>query len=463
MFSLPTLGSNIIHSLNGSINAVWVGRLLGETALTATANASLLLFFLLSGVFGFGMAATILVGHGFGRQDYVMARRAVGSASGLFAVIGTLIAAAGWWYAPELLRAMQTPPAALDMAIDYLRIIFLSLPALYFLIFLTMALRGAGDARTPFLFIGLSAVIDVGLNPVLILGLGPFPAMGIVGSGWAMLTAQMVSLIGMLIYIYAKDLPLRLRGAEFRYLLPDAAMLKAILLKGIPMGMQMAVISVSALVMITFVNAYGVTTAAAYGVVAQLWNYIQMPAMAIGAAVSAMAAQNVGAGLWHRVGRITVSAAAINVVMTGVMVVLLLAFGRPVAMLFLKGDSAAVEIVQHINLVAAWGFVLFGITLVIFGTVRATGAVYGPLAVLFVSMVPVRLGFVYALEGRMGAEAIWWSFPIGSIAALALAFAYYRSGGWRKASMLDDKPDPSECEDQALLPAEGAGQPPQPI
>ena len=66
LFALPVLGSNVLQSLNGSINAVWVGRFLGESALTATSNANLVLFLLLGTVFGIGMAATILVAQSVG-------------------------------------------------------------------------------------------------------------------------------------------------------------------------------------------------------------------------------------------------------------------------------------------------------------------------------------------------------------------------------------------------------------
>lgn len=66
LFALPILGGNVLQSLNGSVNAVWVGRFLGEEALTGVANANNILFFLLGAVFGVGMAATILVGQPWG-------------------------------------------------------------------------------------------------------------------------------------------------------------------------------------------------------------------------------------------------------------------------------------------------------------------------------------------------------------------------------------------------------------
>ena len=68
-FALPTLGSNILQSLNGSINTIWVGRFLGESAVSATANANTIMFLMFAAVFGFGMAATILIGQSMGRRD----------------------------------------------------------------------------------------------------------------------------------------------------------------------------------------------------------------------------------------------------------------------------------------------------------------------------------------------------------------------------------------------------------
>ena len=166
-----------------------------------------------------------------------------------------------------------------------------------------MALRGSGDAMTPLWFMILAVLLDSGLNPVFILGLGPAPRLGIAGAATATVIANFISLAALLAYVYRRDLPLRLRGAELRYLIPDRALLGTIVRKGLPMGLQMIVISASALALIGLVNREGVETTAAFGVAMQLWTYLQMPAMALGAAVSAMVAQNIGAGRWDRVER----------------------------------------------------------------------------------------------------------------------------------------------------------------
>ena len=452
-FALPVLGANVLQSLNGSINAIWVGRFLGESALTATSNANLVLFLILGTVFGIGMAATILVAQSVGARDLAEARRIVGTSATFFLGISILFAICGWVWVDAILDLLGTPSDALPLARSYLRIIFLAVPVMNLLAFVMTVLRGAGDSRTPFFFMALAVFLDVVLNPLLIGGIGPFPELGIAGSAASTLIGQTVSAIAILIILYARRHPLRLAGADLMLLRPDPAVLRVVIFKGIPMGLQVIVISAAALTVMGLVNTYGSQVAAAYGIAAQLWTYVQMPALAVGAAVSSMAAQNVGAGKWDRIGKITASGIGFNLVLTGVLVAALYLFDRPVLGLFLTGDSAAIDIAIHINTVASWSFILFGITIVLFATVRATGAVMPPLIILIVSVLIVRTTFAYAFRNVIGEDALWWSFPAGSITSLILAAVYYRFGRWRTLHMIEDRPA------AGLAPDTGFGMP----
>ena len=457
-FALPTLASSILQSLNGTINAIWVGRFLGEGALAATSNANMVMFLLTAFVFGFGMAATILVGQAWGRKDVDQARRVFGTAGGSFLLVTIAIAIAGYYLSPAILHLLGTPGPAEPLALAYLRVIFLAMPALLLLTLAMMALRGAGDSMTPLFFMIVAVVLDSGLNPVFIRGLGPAPRMGIAGSATATLIANYAALIGLIAYIYIKDLPLRLRGPELRYLWCDLKIMKTIVVKGFPMGLQMIIISLSALALIGLVNHQGVDTTAAFGVALQLWTYVQMPAMALGAAVSAMAAQNIGAGLWDRVGRITRVGIIQALVITAAMIVALTLADRAVLSLFMGSDSPALPIARHIHLVATWNFLLFGVMMVLFGTVRANGAVWIPMIVLAVGLIPVRFGYIFATYHWLGADAIWTSFPVTSFINLALAVAFYLHGGWKKARMsVGDRPDSDECTEEALATREPGG------
>jgi putative MATE family efflux protein len=455
-FALPTLVSSILQSLNGTINAIWVGRFLGEKALAATSNANMVMFLVMSFVFGFGMAASILVGQAFGRREIDSARRTVGTAVGFLLIGSILLSLAGWIFAPALLQLLGTPADAAPLALAYLRVIFLGMPPIMLSVLLGMAMRGSGDAITPLLGMILAVVLDSSLNPVFILGLGPAPRMGIAGSATATLIANSVSFVAFGIFIYARDLPLRLRARELRYFLPNPQILKTVIAKGLPMGIQMIIISVSALALIGLVNREGVDTTAAFGVALQLWTYVQMPAMALGAAVSAMAAQNIGAAKWDRVSTITRVGILQALAITGALIIALTLADRSVLSLFLGGGSPALPIARHVHLLATWNFLLFGVMMVLFGTVRANGAVWVPLIMLTIGLIPVRFGYIFATYHWLGADAIWTSFPVTSFVNLALAAAYYLHGGWRRARMMN-QPSSDECIEEAQATREPGG------
>src|SRR5689334_4859662 len=138
-FSLPVLGTSVLQSLNGAINSIWVGRLLGADALAATTNATLVPLILLGVMFGIGMASTILVGQAVGAKDLPRAKKVVGTTVIFILALSITMAGFGYATAPQLLHWMGTPGEALPLAEDYLRVVFLSIPFLYFFAFMVMA------------------------------------------------------------------------------------------------------------------------------------------------------------------------------------------------------------------------------------------------------------------------------------------------------------------------------------
>ena len=454
-FALPVLGSNILQSLNGSANAFWVSRVLGEAGLTATNNANQIFFMMLGAAFGVTMAANIMIGQATGARDEALAKKVVGTSTTFFVAISLLIGVAGGALTPHILDAMKTPPPARLDAIAYLRVIFAAMPFMYFFNFVMMAQRGTGDSRTPFYFALLQVGLDIVLNPLLIMGIGPFPKLGIAGSATSTLVSQTFTLAVMLVHLYRQRSILVVRPAEWRLLIPDLKIIATLVTKGTPMAFQMMVISLAAVTMLSFVNRYGVHTSAAYGAASQLWTYVQMPAMALGAAVSSMAAQNVGAGRMDRVERVARTGALFAIVFTGVPILVLQATDPWVLQAFLKSASASLPIAVHINRIVLWGFIPFGVAFIFSGIVRATGAVWPPLAAMIVSLWGVRIPLVLWAEPHLGADAIWFAFPAGSMTTLLLAGGYYfwnGWGGWRRARMLDVVPS-------ADAPDTGLGQP----
>ncbi len=432
LFSIPTLIANFLQTLNGSINAVWVGRLLGESALAATANANVVMFLMFAAVYGFGMATTVRIGHHFGARDLPAARRTFGAGLGFCALISLFTGLCGWFLSPQLLAVLATPQASIAEADAYLRVIFITTPFAAISMMLSLGLRGAGDSRTPLRAMILTVVLDILFNPVLILGLGPIPALGIAGSALSTAAANIAGVLMMVYRLYQADLPLRLRGAELGYLAPNMAELRYIVGKGLPMGAQMLLISTASMVLIGLVNREGLDTTAAYGASLQLWNYLQMPAFAISSAVSAMVAQAIGAGKHERVEQTNRAGIACNLAITLTLAALIVLFDRPLLALFLGSDSAAMPIAMHIQLICTWSFALSGVMMIFGSTMRAYGAVILPLIIMGISFYPVRLGFYFIAYRFIGSEALWWTYPFSSAVAMTLMWLGYSRGSWRK-------------------------------
>lgn len=425
-FALPALLVNILQSLNGTINAVFVGRLLGETALAATSNANMIMFVVFATLFGFAMSTTILIGQAVGRADVGDVRRITGAAFGLFAAAGIVVGATGWLLAPSILRVMATPDAVFPQALTYLRTTLFGLPVTFIIMLLPSALRGVGDAVTPLWNTVLNVALSAALNPLLI---GEF---GIAGSALANILAGAISGAFLIYTIYARDLPIRLRGRELRLIFARGADIATLMRLGLPMGLTMIIMSVSALVMIALINRDGLETVAAFGVVNQLWAFLQMPAVAVSSAVSAMAAQNIGANRWDRIDRITIAGIWINVIMTAVLTAALTIWARPIFGLFFPPGSPSVDIAIHINLVVGWTFVLMGIYTVATSVVRANGEMIAPLIILIISAVVLRFAIGFALHPVMGSEAVWLSFIANAVVGMVLSLIYYKKGNWRE-------------------------------
>lgn len=436
LFSLPLMGTNALQSLSMTVNAIWVSQILGPAALTATVNAQILMMMLMGAVFGVGMAANIVLAQAFGAGDESAIKRVVGTSMSFFVASSVVLGVVGVLLAPTILDAMRTPGDARAQAIIYLRFTCLSMPLVFTFMFLQMLMRATGEARTPFIFSLVSIVLGFIFTPLLMTGWMGTPRLGIAGAVIAAICAQAIALSLMLRQIYRDDSPVALKGSELRYLRIDWSILKVLVLRGLPMGLQMFVISGASIVVLWLVNGYGSNVAAGYGAATQLWSYIQMPAMALGASVSSMAAQNVGAGRWDRVNKLAGTATLIAVAVTGAIVLLLYALGDLPLRLFLAPGSEALRTAAEINHYVLWGWIPFAVTFVLFGIVRANGAIIPPTIILCLSLWIIRVPFAYFLQPTWGQEAIWWSFPLGTIVSTAGAYAYYRWGKWRENQLM---------------------------
>ncbi|KQP02992.1 MATE family efflux transporter [Pseudorhodoferax sp. Leaf265] len=436
-FALPLLATNLLHAATGTWAAVWVGQLLGASALPAVATAAVLLFMLMGAVMGMGTAAGVAIGQSLGAGDLHAVKRVAGCALAFVTGFSLIVAAAGWVLAPLLIDALGTPAEVRTYAVVHLRFTCLSMPAIFVYLVLVMMLRGSGDARTPFRFtlvwIGLSLL----LVPVLL------RAFGIAGVGLANLLSAGTALAALLRTIYRRRLPIALHGDDIRHLRPERALLLLMLRRGVPMALESIVTQGAYFALLGLVNRYGAATAAAYAGAAQLWTYVQVPGNALAASMSAMAAMNIGAGRWPRVEQIALRGCLASLAVSTTATLLIYALGAafddlPLRLFIRDGDADGEVLAQarRINFIALWGWIALSITMGLFAVVRANGAMLAPTLVFVVTMWLFRVPFAVWLEPWLGSAAIWWSFPFGSITSALLAWAYFRWGGWRRRPLM---------------------------
>lgn len=430
-FAFPVFCTNVLQSLNGSVNAFWVGRYLGETALSAVINANSVML-LMSGVsLGIASAATILVGQCIGAGNIPQAKRVASTGAIFFFVLSIVMSGVGVVLAEPILRAMHTTPTALPLAVAYIKVLFIASPSMYMYAFVMSLLVGSGDSKTPLRFMMLFVGIGTILDPLFMFGLGPIPGAGVAGSALASLVAQTISLVALVSYLYRRGYQLCLYRQDLAPLRMDHSIVGTLLRKGIPIGAQVLVFALSSMPMIVLVNRFGDAATAAFGASTQLWIYIQMPGIAISIAVSAMTAQNVGIQSWDRVRLVARIGVLYGVLLTSAFIALVYACDGYAYRLFLPEGSEAIPIASHINRIVLWSLVLFNISVVGFGVIRGYGAVIAPLVVYGISLIVVRFSVATSLINMWQADALWWSFPISHAVAFILAALYYRYGNWR--------------------------------
>jgi putative MATE family efflux protein len=410
---------------------MWVGRELGDVSLAALSNGNLLWILLLVAAFGVSMAGTVRIARSLGEGDIQGAKAAVGAMMSASAAISLLCVLPMIFCARSLLECLGTPAAALPQAVEYLRILLLSVLPIYLNVAVVATLQAAGDSKTGFYFGVMSVVVDAALNPVLIIGISPFPALGIAGSAFATLASQAILLAALLVRVYKTDHPLRLLGGELSLLRIDWTRALGLLRDAGPMAIQVLWASIEQMLMISLVNRFGADVTAAYGVVVQLWNLIIMPAAALGVAITAIVAQNIGAKRWERVRRVTKLGLAYGVLATALLVSLTEMLDMHICRVFLPTESPSLIFAEEINREATWSLIPLGGYIVWVGVLRATGAVWAPL-VISAGVLAARFPITLALLGRWHMQAIWWSFPASAAATCMLAASHVLGRGARQ-------------------------------
>ncbi len=424
IFLIPLMLSNILQSISATVNSIFIGRVIGVSALAAISAFFPLLFCMISFFVGLASGSTVLIGQAFGAGNARRLKQVAGTTLGLSVLVGAVVGVAGALAVHPLLAAIGTPPDIIATSESYARIVFLSLPLLFGYLVYTTFLRGTGDAQTPFYFLLLSAAINIVATPAFLFGWFHLPRLGVNSAAAATIVANACSFAAFVLYLRQTKNPLKFDREMAADLWLDWPTVKTIVRIGIPTGVQLIMVSLSEVAVISFVNRFGSDATAAYGAVNQIVSYVQFPAISIGIASSIFGAQSIGAGRLDRLGAITRSGVALNYAIGGTLIAICYAFSWPLLGLFLT-NAHTLAIARELLMITLWSYLIFGNNAVLSGVMRSSGTVLWPTLLAVTSIWAVEVPAAYLLMHRVGLDGIWIAYPIAFVANLCFQSTYY--------------------------------------
>ncbi|WP_431112314.1 MATE family efflux transporter [Variovorax paradoxus] len=432
-FLAPMLLSNILQSLSGTINNIYIGQMIGVSALAAVSSFFPVMFFFIAFVIGLGAGASVLIGQAWGARDVAKAKAVAGTTLAVGILLGLAVAVFGGAFTTPLLALLGTPPDVLADSTSYARIMLIAMPGLFVFLLSTAMLRGVGDTVTPLLTLIISTVTGLVVTPALIRGWGGLPQLGVASGAWATVVAFVVATLWLGWRLRSRNSPLAPDAELIRHLRIDPKLLKAVLKVGVPTGVQMIVVALAEIALLSLVNGYGSGATAAYGAVNQVVAYVQFPAISIAITASILGAQAIGAGRADRLGAIAKTALLMNLALTGGLVLLGYLFSRHLMGFFIT-SAPVIEIAQTLLHIMLWSLVIFGMAAAISGIMRASGSVLVPTAISILCLIGIEVPVAWFMSHRIGLNGIWYAYPVTFGAMLLLQTAYYRLV-WRKKAI----------------------------
>jgi len=364
-FMLPLLLGNLFQQFYNVADTFIVGRTLGREALAAVGCTGSLMFLILGFLISTTQGAAIITSQRFGAGDMAGIRRSVAASLILGAAVTAALTGLSLALTTPVLRLLGTPPEIFEDSRAYITIIFWGMPAAFIFNVLSNLMRCVGDSRTPLIFLVIACMINIILDYALI-----FALRSVTGAAWATVIAQLVS--GLLcVPVILRKLPLLVpRREDWREGLRELGLHAR---QAIPMGFQMSIIALGA-VMVTFaLNKLGTLAVAAFTTGQKIDQVAGMPLGSFGVAMTTYTAQNYGARKYRRIQTGLLQSFAMSAVFALVMFVLYFFAGDVFAALFLGGDIEAVRMSHTYLKITGSGYVILAGLFIFRGSLQGLG------------------------------------------------------------------------------------------
>lgn len=420
VFALPALIGNIFQQIYNIADSIIVGRFVGPDALAAVGSSASITFLFFALCNGIGGGGGIIASQYFGAHDDNKVRNCIVNTGFIMLLVPVFFGIVGYVGAPALLSLLNTPSDILPDAAMYIRFMCLGLLFVSVYNYLSSMLRALGDSRSPLYFLILSTIVNVILDIFFVYNLN----MGIRGAAIATVISQCLAMTTCGIYAYKINPYFRLKRSDF---IISMDMCKKVIRLGVPMSLQFALISISAMAVQRVVNSYGTTVIAAFTATNRIEQLIHQPYTTLGASLATFSGQNYGAKEYKRVYTGYIKGLLIMVVLTCAMILVMQLFGGTITGLFVTDEDVIRLGAMGLRITSLFYFAL-GLIYVVRGVLTGVGDAF---FALFNGIVEVigrfTLPILMTRYMGMGATGIWVSAGVVWVLSGVTAWMRYRS------------------------------------
>ena len=326
-FLLPYLLSYLLQTLYGMADLFIIGQFEGVASTTAVSIGSQVMHMLTVMIVGLAMGSTVSIGQSVGANDKKSAATNIGNTVTLFMLLSLILTVILLVLVKPIVSIMSTPTEAIPGTIDYLTICFIGIPFITAYNIISSIFRGMGDSKSPMYFIAVACAANIGLDYLF---MGPLH-MGPAGAALGTTLSQAISVITSLAVIFRRKSGISVTKNDFR---PQHTVMGKILKIGFPIALQDGLIQISFIVITIIANRRGLNDAAAVGIVEKVMSFLFLIPSSMLSTVSALGAQNIGAGKAER-AKLTLRYAALIAVCFGTVTAITIQFiAEPVVALF---------------------------------------------------------------------------------------------------------------------------------
>ncbi len=413
------MASMITMALYNLVDTFWVSQI-GYRAIAALTIVLPYHILLIAIGVGSGIGINALASRRFGERNIEATNQVAGQVFSLAAFFGVIFLAAAVFFPESVLTVSGATPDVMDFATQYLTVIGLGVPFLFFMIMAGSLLRGSGDAVRPMAFMIIASVINIILDPFLIFGFGPFPELGVRGAALATVIAQLIGAGLSFYYIVGRKSVYRIKLPHLRPRLP---ILRDIYRVGFPSMIMQIMESVVFALFNYVLSAFGSLALAAVGIAIRIADLAFMPMFGVSMGLLPVVGFNFGARLWDRLWRAVKLASGGLVLLMGVATVVLEIFAPDLVRIF-SDDPELLAIAVPAIRIGLSALIIVGPSILFVTTFQGLSKGKEALILSLVRQCIFFVPLLFILRRVWGLTGVWLALPISD------TLAFLVSGLW---------------------------------